>query len=366
MKLTQQLLSFLNRVFDKDPKAFVAMRLQYDGEMSWSVSDQVLTTEVSGGPGAGLAVDLTQYTLSTLAEYLAGQAGYTVVYIDPSRADLSATVLLDGGANQLDSNGDHLTGYTSLLWAFLEAKAVELGAAENAVAAAPGMLNVVDGQGMWLDEVGSYYGVERNAGEPDGQYGPRIIAEALRPRLNNIAIENAIQVYTGQAAQVVDVIVYNGAIPLYDSSIVYDGTHIHDGGSSPAYGLFDVSYGYDLINGGDPTTFLTTVRQIVERLRAAGTHLRALALQASSLTDGLTPPTDQSQVVLEADLGDALTPPEDAYSYMPISLGALVDALTAPDDPMSITVTYDYAFDGVRSYDGTIRYVGGTAAPESL
>jgi hypothetical protein len=369
MRLTQKLLGYLNRVFDKDPKAFIGLRVNYAGGMTWSVSDEVLTTAVTGGPGNGLTIDLTQYTLQTLAEYIAGQSGYSVAYLDSTKARLSATVLLDGAGDQSQSNGDHLYGYTSLLWAYMEAVARQLTDAETQVAAAPQQLNVVDGEGMWLDEIGSYYGVPRKAGELDVQYGPRIIAEVLRPRSNNIALENAIEAYTGQSASVVDVIIYGGAIPLYDGTITHDGSHTHDGGSSPLYGLFDVQYAYDLINGGDLTSFQATVRAIIERLRSAGTHLRALALQGSALSDSFTAPTDSSSTLaVSMPMTDALTAPTESMAAVAAVLGALLDSLTAPDDTaaLGLSINYDYAYNGIRLYDGTIKHLGGSVGTETI
>ena len=97
MKLTKKLLGFINKVFDKDPAPFLALRLRYVGAgMTWSVQDAVLRTTPSGGLGAPLVIDLRAYRIGELVNYLAAQTGYTVEYVDLSElSQLSAACLLD-------------------------------------------------------------------------------------------------------------------------------------------------------------------------------------------------------------------------------------------------------------------------------
>src|SRR3546814_13370164 len=109
------------------------------------------------------------------------------------------------------------------------------------------------------------------------------------PRGNNVAMEAAIKVYTGQDAKVTDVTLYGDPFPRYDATIRYDGTYNYNSTRQPLYGLFDVDYGYDFINGGDITQFHQIVRELVGRLRDAGTHLRSLLLRGSDLDAALTP-----------------------------------------------------------------------------
>lgn len=104
MLLTKKLVGYLHRVFSSDPEQFLAIRLRYDGAMSWKIADGILTTSVSGGSGSALNVDLTTRTIASLASYLTAQAGYTVEFsIGGAQAGLSARVLLDGVNNQDNS-----------------------------------------------------------------------------------------------------------------------------------------------------------------------------------------------------------------------------------------------------------------------
>jgi hypothetical protein len=342
MKLTDSLLKNLNDVFDKDPEKFVALRVTFDGSMTWAVTDGVLTLTVDDRPDASLTYDLSQVTLRQLVDSIAGHAGYEVGYLDPDRSDLSGLVLLDGTGNQSEFNGDAIFGYSSLLWAVAEAFARGLQTAADQIPEAPRQLSTPTAAGSWLDELGSYYKVPRLTNEDDRIYGPRILAEVLRPMSNNIALERAIEDYTGQPCQVVDVTVYRGVYPIYDGSITYDGTYDYDVVGFPNYGLFDVSVAYDLINSGDISTFLTTVHTIVDRLRAAGTHLRGLALRADGtpLTDTLTAPTDTMSVPMTTGaFTDSLSAPGETFGGAAGLLAALADTFTAPTDAATGVIT---------------------------
>lgn len=370
MRLTQKLLSFLNRVFDKDPAQFLAMRLRYDGSMVWGVADGKLTTTVSGGSGQSLSVDLSQYSVAQLANFFGSQQGYSIAYVDRSELSmLSALVLIDGGNNIASSNGDHLYGYTSELWSYMEAQASELEAAETQIGEMLKQMSTVTASNEWLDELGSYYVVPRLQGELDTQYGPRIIAEVLRPRGNNVAMEAAIKVYTGQDAKVTDVTLYGATFPLYNGAITRNSAYTYDASRVPLYGLFDVEYGYDLLNGGDISAFQQTVRDLINRLRDAGTHLRSLLLTGSVLADALTPPTDGgSAQPITAGMAatDSLTAPTEASFGVSTTLATLSDTLTAPSDTESLSIVYGYKYNSVRSYNSAIFRTGGQTVIEAL
>lgn len=283
MKLTTKLLGFLNRVFNKAPGDTLALRLSYDGGMSWRVADGVLTTTVSGGSGAGLTVDLSGYTLASLAGYLASQPGYSVPFVtsDPDLTGVSALALIDGGADIATSNGDHLQAYTSALWAIMEPQSYQLTLARQAIAKAPRELSVPTAEGEWLDELGSQYGIPRNDGELDGVYAARMIATIGRPLANNVAMEAAINVVTGGLrASVVDA-------PARAFTSPYAGT---------SYGLFDVVYSIALDSSDDFGTYTSRVRAVVDAYRAAGTHMRTLAVNGTLADTYPTGTIDDSSV----------------------------------------------------------------------
>jgi hypothetical protein len=366
MKFTKKLLGYLHKVFDKDPHEFLAMRLQYQGGMTWRVADGFLYTTVSGGPGQSLSIDLSQYSLAQLVAFLSTQSGYSVLYADRSNlSTLNARVLMDGSNDISLSNGDHLYGYTNVLWSYMDAQSNELEQAQTQIGNMLQQMSTTTASGEWLDLLGAYYGVPRLQGELDSSYGPRIIAEVLRPRGNNVAIEMAIQAYTGQVSTVTDVTLYGPTSPLYNGAITRNSAHTYSATATPIYGLFDVQYGYDLINGGDVAAFTQTVKDLVNRLRDAGTHMRSLSLTGSALTDALTPPTDSVTLSVGAAFTDALSAPADAFASSAV-IAPFADTLTAPTDAESITITYNYQYNSVRHYNGVIFRQGGQTVTESL
>lgn len=371
MQITRKLLSFIGRVFDKDPRPFLALRLGYAGGMSWRIEEGFLYTTVTGGPGASLAVDLSQYTIAGLVSYLAGQAGYTVFYADGTElSQLSARILVEDSQDIATSNGDHIYGYTNVLWAFFEAAGNELKQAGAAIAEMLKQMSTNTAADMWLDELGGYYAVPRLPGEVDAQYGPRIITEVLRPRANNVAIEEAIRFFTGQDAAVVDVVEWTTDVPTYDGTITHDGTHNYSSGAQPKYGLFDVQYGYDLLNGGSFAEFQQVIRDLIDRLRDAGTHLRALSLTGSAISDTFTsPPTDGDPVqalTVGVPLTDAAVAPTENTSPMVAQLAPLADALTAPADAAELDLDYSTTYNGQRYYDGSVPYASGSTLTEAI
>jgi hypothetical protein len=369
MKLTKTLLGYLNRVFNKDPLEFRALSIDYAGDgMTWTVADGVLTTTVSGGRGVDLSIDLSAYTLDALVSFIAAQPGYTTTYLSAENKALSALVLLDATGDISASGGGDLYGYSNVLWAYMEANAAELKAAEASIQSLASEMQTTTADTIWLDLLGTYYAVPRLTNESDASYGPRIIATVIRPASNNVAIEQAIETWTGQQATVTDVVLRGVTGNIYNGDHKHDGSIKHDAVNTNVYGLFDVTYAYDLITGGDLSSFQSTVISLVNTLRAAGTHMRSIALTGSVLTDTLTPPTDGGNLALSVGmtLSDSLTPPTEAMSTMALQMGAFSDTLTPPSDAESITISYNYKHNGVRSYNGVIKHMGGQVVTESL
>lgn len=370
MRLTAKLLSYLHRVFDKDPGPFLALRLRYDGGMTWRVQDGVLTTTVAGGSGEGHVVPLDGLSVADLATFFAAKPGYSVPYVDGSQLSrLSALALIDASGDINTSNGDHLYGYTSVLWSKLEAFAVELTRAREQIVQMLRQMSTTTADGEWLDEIGGYYAVPRLAGESDQSYGPRIIAEVLRPRANNVAMEEAIKVFTGQDARVTDVTLYGPTFPLYNGNITRNSVYTHSASAIPVYGLFDVEYRYDLVNGGDIEQFAETVRGVIDRLRDAGTHLRSLLLMGSDIGDAFPLPSDgaasQDLAVVQA-LADLFAEPNDDAIAVSGGLQGLSDAMDAALEDTALSVGYAYRYSGLRRYNGAIMRMGVQVAVETV
>lgn len=65
--------------------------------------------------------------------------------------------------------------------------------------------NIRTATGEWLDEWGSWFGVPRIIGEPDSEYGSRIISTAIRPRTTIPSIKSAILDMLGDPNAKVDI-----------------------------------------------------------------------------------------------------------------------------------------------------------------
>lgn len=297
MRLTQKLVDHLNRVFAKSSAPVLALRLRHAlGPLIWTVEDNVLrlsveapgvlmldglsgngseslgSVEVSGYTLSGdsllplevgrLTIDLTAYTISSLADYIASLDGFIVAYEDTDElAGLSARILLDGTGRSDTSNGDHLYGYTSLLWVYMAPIAAALTEAAQQIDRLTLQMVPQTAEGQWLDEIGGYYACDRLSGETDTVYAKRIIASVGRPAGNNVAIEAAINTITGGLqARVTD-----AAAEAFTSP--YVGT---------SYGLFDVVYDIDLEGTDDINSYTSRVTAIVEALRDAGTHMKSV------------------------------------------------------------------------------------------
>lgn len=266
MKLTTKLLGYLSRVFDRGPVQTLALRIRYAGtSMTWSVSDAVLSTAVVGGAGAPLQIQLSGFTIGSLASFVAAQAGYSVPFVAPTEiSSLSALTLLDASGDQDTSNGDHLQAYTSVLWAYLESQANELTLARAAAAEALLQMSIRTAADVWVDEHGGYYGIPRIPGESDAIYSLRVVASIGRPLGNNVAIEQAINAASGGLnARVTDA-------PALAFTVPYAGT---------SYGLFDVVYSIALDGPDDLSVYTARVRDLVEQVRDAGTHLRTISVR---------------------------------------------------------------------------------------
>lgn len=267
-----RMLDSLHRVFNKDPLPVLAFRLRYDGDaMAWAVRDGVLALTVAGGTGAGGAIDLRGHTLATLADSLAAQAGYTVLDENPAVGHLSALTLF-GAGDPAASDGDHLYAFTNLLWAFLAAYAVELGAARDRIAAALAQMVLQTADLDWLQEHNTYYGIAWIPGEAPVDYANRTVAEVLQQRGNNVALESLILNATGMRCDVVDV---------GDGSIYWDGVESFDGdvpfsGYPAAYGLFDVIIPNIPSTPDQDAMLVATIRRIVDENRCAGFHVRQI------------------------------------------------------------------------------------------
>ncbi|MBT4131872.1 MAG: hypothetical protein HOE44_14275 [Candidatus Marinimicrobia bacterium] len=234
---------------------------------------------------------------------------------------------------------------SSLVWALMNAYGDELSVALEQITESLDQMRITTASGEWLDYLGrEWYACARVTGESDEDYSIRVIASILRPRVNNIALEDRILEVTGLEVEIVDAPVSegrklrqmawftqqsDGSIGLpRNGSIRYGGERnpsgfIHrvlrvtnsndgsgniivDGTSGSGFGEFDVYMDYDIENGGRIDEVFSDVINSIEEFRAAGVRARYL------VTGGTV--VDSAPSMSDGDAQQYLTVSVDGYS----------------------------------------------------
>lgn len=256
-------------VFDKDPKAVLALRVRHPDGLTWRVQGGRLTLT------AGTQVNhyrLADYTIAQLADALQAD-GFELPFENPDMGSRGAFTLLRGTKSQGETNGDHLLAYTSLLWALYDAFGAELDEQSEQVIQALRQMVLPDAEGFWLDVWGTLYGVARYPSETDGHFAERIPDEVFRLRVNAHAIEQVILDLTGYNVRIHEP--WKDLFTL-DRSLLSGHHRLYDG----------VRYGYHLIQP-EATTDVDwqEVIPVIERNRAAGVQQIAPMVYRSAYLD---------------------------------------------------------------------------------
>ncbi len=189
------LLNNLPGFFNRDPQADLALRVRHPAGLRWNITCADLLTLSPAGL-TETRLDLRPYTVNALAAYLR-TLGFEVPYCNPSLAARQASILLPGSGDQDKSNGDHLYGFRSILWAHLKALDIALADADLALAAMLRQLILPHAKETWADYWGYHFGMPRLTGETDSAYTQRIIDEFYRARNNPVAMKKNVKRYTG-------------------------------------------------------------------------------------------------------------------------------------------------------------------------
>jgi hypothetical protein len=267
----QRLLKYPHSaVFDLSPASELAFRLQHPSGASWVIADRVLTATAGA---LTVTHDLRQYTVGGLAAALVTD-GFTVESLSSKFSGMSAVVLVEGSGNQSLSNGDHITGFTSILWVLLSGYANEVLAADEQVRQALLQMVIGTAEGEWLDLWAALYGVPRLPLEPDAALRARIPLEAFRARNNARAIELAIRDATGFDVRIEEP--WREIFQL-DNSELSGSAKFQDG----------QRVGHHLIQPvARSTVNWTAVNTVIERNRAAGVISLPPLITHTSLVDG--------------------------------------------------------------------------------
>ena len=292
-KLTQKVISYFHRVFDKDTHNQLAFRIQYNGSgLTWSVLNGVMSLVAVGGTGTSQSFNIANFKIGDLANFIASLPGYSIPYRDTSAYSLlSALALIDQNGDVNVSNGDHVYGYTNPLWAWLDSNSSELGTAKTQISNALLQMNTGSAQDEWLDYHGGFYKEPRLQDEQDHNYSPRIIAGVIQPRGNNVAIATAIQSIAlgAQVVRVIDAIDDVSVAITYNGDILYNGSAFYDAGQGPnsTYGFFDVDFSYDFSGAVSESTYFSQIFTTVQAFRDAGTQLRTIIFRNNGSTQDL-------------------------------------------------------------------------------
>lgn len=276
--MLDRLLNSTYSAFDKNPNAQIVLRIKHPAGVAWTVADRVLTLTTEAGALLGV-IPLRDRTFITVAGLIA-DTGCQVVYLNMDMAHRAADALLAGSARQSDSNGDALRAYDSILWSVLDAFAVVLEDADDAVVTALRQLYLGTASDELLEVWGDYFGVIRQADELDDAYRLRIIAETLRPRVNKYAIEDAVKAATGHTVELFEP--WRKTFTLGESRLDGDD-HIQDG----AFWTHNVIQPVTT----EQVVSWPEILQVIERSRAAGTIVAPPRFEGRLYADGSVHPT---------------------------------------------------------------------------
>jgi len=212
-------------VFDKAPDDSLAFRLRHPDGARWKIDDGWMDAWAGD---ARHTYDLSAGSVAMLVAAL-GADGFEVLQTNARFNGLSAMVLVDGAGDQGQSNGDHVTAFTSLLWVLFSGYAAELDVIHYQIRQALLQMVLTTADGEWLDLWGELYGVARLQYETDVAYRLRIPAEAFRLRVNALAIEKAILDITGKVVRILEP--WTTVFVLDDSELdgdekTQDSTHV--------------------------------------------------------------------------------------------------------------------------------------------
>jgi hypothetical protein len=200
--LFDRLIHALPLYFNKDPRAFPAFRIQYDGtRCTVTVQRMTLTTSITGGTGVPLGIDLKDETLASLAAIVNASPGYTATVL----AEPTMTALQFKQVIAMDvMGGTPIDGVDSLLWRFMLPFSWAFEDLLEEIKDGLAQMTVRTAEEMWVALWGEQYygGIYRRLNEGDRAYADRIMREAVRIRLNGKAIELIILEESGLEATV--------------------------------------------------------------------------------------------------------------------------------------------------------------------
>jgi len=157
-------------------------------------------------PLASFTIDLRDWTLERLVEYLNAHPGFTASILDTRYAKILAAAI----CTQLDDYDLGLPSVLSVdtnpLSVLLKPIAFAIDRHELNIDKALAQLNLLTSEKFFADYWGTFMGIMRLPGESDATYTQRIVDEILLKRDNNVSLEALIADAYGVRATVSDLL----------------------------------------------------------------------------------------------------------------------------------------------------------------
>jgi hypothetical protein len=210
-KIFQSLLARLNNVFSKDPRSIAAFQIQPPAQCKLVIADRLIQLIAVGNSSPFFSLSFNDpydaaksITIRDLYDMLGDNKIATVSNLNLALSGLTVSALVEGEFDLFTSTTNSIMASTSLLWSIFRPLAYVLEDAKGDVEVAIRQLGFITAQGDFLDYWGKIFNVSRYLNEPDYEYSIRLLWETVKPRLNNVAIENIIKQGVGYDARVID------------------------------------------------------------------------------------------------------------------------------------------------------------------
>ena len=174
------ILNGVGSALNKDPQAVNALSVTSSSPIIIVIRNDIM--QISGYGN----FELCAYTTESLANAINSLGGLTATVIQ--YGSLSALALIEGTY----STNTIIPVATSPLWTYGIAIELQMKIALDNEANSVFQAVPQTSSGTWLDSLGIFYGVLRQAGEPDPLYAIRIFDFSLGVRVNNVAIQKVL------------------------------------------------------------------------------------------------------------------------------------------------------------------------------
>ena len=326
-----KLINRLHRVFDKEPRPIPVLTVSTPCIIT--MSNAVATVLVSGSTHT-IATD--GMTLSQFVTAL-GTKGVTATLTSGAYQILIARGVLD--THRQDTTVDNHVYYSSnLFWQEMQVYGWMLQEQSDRLLRAEQQLYLHSAENEWLDYwLKDYFGILRDTSESDAQYKDRAIAEIIRIKQNNKAMEIALK----NAVAAVDCIVRDADI-TNGMSLQYDGTALYVGNDKYAY-KYGSQPGCFYITTDLPSEDARTLDQITKTLVGTANKIKA----AGTKLDGVVYKTSTSDIAIISEAA-ILTAKDTQADILPWGLRY--------DGSVNHSSGRNLFFDGSDTYNGAVPY----------